>query len=103
MIVKISINIMIPAENKMGLYICVYVSKKPGMKFVCFVFWLCSEAYGILVPQPGTELGPTAVKAQSPNHWIAREFPRSDFKWGKKRTHTHTHTHTHEGCLNGLF
>ena len=38
MIVKISINIMIPAENKMGLYICVYVSKKPGMKFVCFVF-----------------------------------------------------------------
>jgi len=38
MIVKISINIMIPAENKMGLYIYVYVSKKPGMKFVCFVF-----------------------------------------------------------------
>jgi len=25
--------------------------------------------------QPGIELGPLAVRVQSPNHWTAREFP----------------------------
>ena len=30
---------------------------------------------GILVHQPGTELGATAMRVQSPNHWTAREFP----------------------------
>ena len=29
---------------------------------------------GILVPQPGIETGPMAVKVLSPNHWTAREF-----------------------------
>ena len=33
-------------------------------------------AGGILVPQPGIEPGPLAVKAQNPNHWTAREFPK---------------------------
>ena len=33
-------------------------------------------AYGIWVPQPVTEPGPSAVKAQSPNHWMARESPK---------------------------
>ena len=28
----------------------------------------------ILVPQPGIEPGPSAVEAQSSNHWTAREF-----------------------------
>ena len=32
-------------------------------------------ACGILVPQPGIEPGPSAVKARSPNHWTAKEFP----------------------------
>ena len=32
-------------------------------------------ACGILVPEPGIEPGPTAVKAPSPNHWTAKEFP----------------------------
>ena len=32
-------------------------------------------ACGILVPWPGIEPGPSAVKAQSPSHWSAREFP----------------------------
>ena len=42
--------------------------------FVClFVFWLCSAACRILVPQPGIEPGPPAVQVQSPNHWTARE------------------------------
>ena len=31
-------------------------------------------ACGILV-KPGIEPGPSAVKALSPNHWTAREFP----------------------------
>ena len=31
-------------------------------------------ACGILVPQPGIESMPLAVKS-SPNHWTAREFP----------------------------
>ena len=29
---------------------------------------------GILVPWPGIELSPLAVKAWSPNHWTVREF-----------------------------
>ena len=32
-------------------------------------------ACGLLVPQPGIELVPPVVEAQSPNHWTAREFP----------------------------
>ena len=30
---------------------------------------------GFLVPRPGTESGSMTVRAQSPNHWTAREFP----------------------------
>ena len=40
-----------------------------------FVYWLCFVAYGILVPQPGIKAGPSAVRAQNPNHWTARELP----------------------------
>ena len=32
-------------------------------------------ACGILVPGPGIEPGPSAVRVQSPNHWTAREVP----------------------------
>ena len=39
------------------------------------VLFLGRAACGILVPQPGIEPGPSAVKAPSPNHWTAREFP----------------------------
>ena len=40
------------------------------------VFWILGgTACGILVPQPGIEPCPFAVRTQSPNHWIAREFP----------------------------
>ena len=31
--------------------------------------------YGILVPQPGIEPRPSAVRVRSPNHWTAREYP----------------------------
>ena len=42
--------------------------------FVC-IFWQSYTACGILVPQPGIEPGPRAVKAQSSNHWTTRELP----------------------------
>ena len=40
-----------------------------------FIFWLHCTACGILVLWPGIEHRPSAVRAQSPNHWTAREFP----------------------------
>ena len=36
-------------------------------------------ACGILVPRPGIESRPTAVKALSLNHWTAREYPELIF------------------------
>ena len=33
--------------------------------------------FGILVPRPGIEPRSPAVKARSPNHWTAREFPHT--------------------------
>ena len=32
-------------------------------------------ACGILVPQPGIESRPWALKVWSPSHWTTREFP----------------------------
>ena len=43
--------------------------------FFFFFFKLCRTACRILVPLPRIKPGPTAVKAQNPNHWSAREFP----------------------------
>ena len=43
--------------------------------FIYLFIWLHHMACGILVSQPGIEPVPSAVKAPSPNHWIAREFP----------------------------
>ena len=39
-----------------------------------FIFWQHHRAYEMLVPQPGIETGPTAVKTPSPNHWPTKEF-----------------------------
>ena len=43
--------------------------------FFLFCFGLHHLACGILVPWPGTEPRPLAVRTWSPNHWTAREFP----------------------------
>ena len=53
------------------------MTKYYSISFFCsfVVFWLCRTACGILVPLSGIEPGPSAVRAQSPNHWTAREFP----------------------------
>ena len=32
-------------------------------------------ACGVLVPRPGIEPAPSAVKVWRPNHWTGREFP----------------------------
>ena len=39
-----------------------------------FIYWLCHATCGDLVPWPKTEPRLWAVRAGSPNHWIAREF-----------------------------
>ena len=44
-----------------------------------FFFCTCSMACGILVSDQGFESGPSGVKAQSPNHWTARKFPKNIF------------------------
>ena len=49
-----------------------------NIQIICIkdlLFWLCHEACGTLVPQPGIEPAPPAVEARSPNHWTAREVP----------------------------
>ena len=40
-----------------------------------FFFFLHHAACRILVPQPGIEPMPSAVKVWSPHHWATREFP----------------------------
>ena len=45
--------------------------------FFYLLFWPYCVACRILVPRPGTEPRPMAVKAPSPNHWTAREIPRN--------------------------
>ena len=42
---------------------------------VLFFFWQHCMTCEILVPWPGTEPRPLAVRVWSPNHWAAREFP----------------------------
>ena len=37
-------------------------------------FWPPHVDCGILVPQPGIELGPSAVRGWSLSHWTTREF-----------------------------
>ena len=38
-----------------------------------FFFWLCYAAFRVLVPWPGIKPLPPALRAQSLNHWTARE------------------------------
>ena len=76
-------------EARLQVWRCSYSDPAPrhlfsfihlGHRFFCFfvfvfIFWLCHAACGILVPWPGIEPRPTAVKALSRNHWTTREFP----------------------------
>ena len=48
-------------------------------------FWPHRKAGGILVPWPGIEPAPSAVKVWSPNHWTSSEFPTGISFEGKLR------------------
>ena len=50
-------------------------SEPVGLFLFLFFFKLRCTACGILVPQPGIEPWPLAMRVMSPNHWTAREFP----------------------------
>ena len=52
------------------IFLCIFV-----LMYFFFFFWPHCTACGILIPWPGIQPGPMAVKVQSPNHWTAREFP----------------------------
>ena len=47
--------------------------------FLYLFFWLHSTRCGILVRLTRIEPVPSAVKARSPKHWTAREFPNHLF------------------------
>ena len=53
----------------------------PQPTVLSFVFWLCREACGILVPWPGSEPKPLALEVWSLNHWTAREDPPPAYGW----------------------
>ena len=51
-----------------------------SLVFYLFIFLPFHEACVILVPWPGIEPGPLAVKEPSPNlSWMAGEFPHPNF------------------------
>ena len=58
--------------NKESGFIVIFSFK---LFFYFFKIWLCCVACGILVPWPGIEPAPSAVKVRSPNHWTSREVP----------------------------
>ena len=53
---------------------CLFLPHQ-GQRFSLVFFWPHCEVGRILVPPPGIEPRPLALKAWSPNHWTAREFP----------------------------
>ena len=55
-----------------GEWICVY-EKLSWILFFFLMFWPCSMACGMSVPQPGIEPLPSAVEAQSLNRWSTKE------------------------------
>ena len=72
-----------------------------------YLFWLCLTACEILIPRPGIEPGPSAVKVQSPNHWTAREYPATALfltahNW-KKLTCPSTSEWINKLDINGLL
>ena len=57
-------------EGGMILFDCL---ERQGFRGV--VFWQCLTACGILVPWPGIEPKPPALKGWSFNHWTTKEVP----------------------------
>ena len=75
-----------PLPNKLEIFfflfvVCLFIIFKMMMILFLFIYLFLPHrtACGILVPQPGIGPVPTAVKARSPNHWTAGEFPAFSF------------------------
>ena len=56
--------------------------------FFFLMFWPCRMACGMLVPQPGIELLPSAVEAQSLNQWSTKEVASLGHNWMPLKTAT---------------
>ena len=69
-----------PAElGPAYLSLPVPITLPPAQRINFFFFWPCHVACGILVSQPGIEIVPPALEAQSLNHWTTREVSQSIF------------------------
>ena len=67
------------------------------------IFWLHCATCRIIIPRPGIEPVPSAVKAQSPNHWTAREFLGWLLLKKKTKTKTQKITSVGKDVQNGTF
>ena len=56
---------------------------------IIIIFGCATRHLAYLVLQPGIEPGPLAVRAWSPNQWIAREFPQCVFWFMLYQTQPH--------------
>ena len=65
--------------------VCLHNNRKDSFSlWVSFFFFGHTAVCGILVPGPGIKPMPTAVEAQSLNHWTTREVPVGLFLLGVK-------------------
>ena len=70
-------------SNQSGTIICICAVQEeyreprdsPTGRISIIIFWLQHVVCGILVPRPGIEPRPSAVKARSSDRWTATEFP----------------------------
>ena len=67
------------------------------------MFWPCSMACGMLVPQPGFEPLPSAVEAQSLNHWSTKEVASLGRNWMPLKTATIIALNSGHSDLNTFY
>ena len=70
----IRIQSLPPKPAHLGYPLRLSVGGGGGFCFILFCFCFDHAACWILVPWPGVEPGPLAVKAQNPNHCITKKF-----------------------------
>ena len=79
-------HICVSCIGRSVLYHCTHLGSL-YFQWVCIIFTfllagveeLSQEACRILAPQPQIKPRPSTVKAESPNQWTAREFPKTYF------------------------
>ena len=67
-----NLDALLSPEHVFGQYIIITI--------YFILFGHTARHAGLFVPWPGTEPGPSAVEAQSLNHWTAKEVPGKHFK-----------------------